>query len=173
MMKPVDSLSGTTTLGGSERVFLFYTPLRKEKEMLKEVPAKRGKLKKNKRKSIIQDYDNKCYYCGQEHDPVDLQLDHVIPIAQNGHSTDKDNLVPACERCNQMKANLTPDELRSSIKIITPEYRAIQYLKLIDQIVKHPFQEEFHNIEYWLNANIPNTIFYGESIGKKKEGKYA
>jgi 5-methylcytosine-specific restriction endonuclease McrA len=45
-----------------------------------------------------------CYYCGKNA----TTLDHKIPKSQGGGG--KENLVPACFRCNQMKANLTDYE---------------------------------------------------------------
>ena len=51
-----------------------------------------------------------CHYCGGRFDPVDLTLDHIVPIARGGKST-KNNAVPSCKQCNSTKKYYTPAEL--------------------------------------------------------------
>ena len=46
-----------------------------------------------------------------------MTIDHVIPVSRGGHPYKKANLVTACLRCNQKKANMTPEE--SGILIIS------------------------------------------------------
>lgn len=46
-----------------------------------------------------------CVYCGEGFDSVQkvrLQLDHALAFSRGG-STDPDNLVVSCEKCNQRK----------------------------------------------------------------------
>ncbi len=60
-----------------------------------------------------------CYYCGRKFKPADLTMDHLIPVARGGKST-QGNLVPACKDCNNKKKYLMPtewDEYLQSIKI--------------------------------------------------------
>jgi len=45
-----------------------------------------------------------CFYCGAASESVD----HLLPRSRGGK--EGDNLVPACQRCNQMKANMTLEE---------------------------------------------------------------
>ena len=45
-----------------------------------------------------------CRYCGAQPPAVVLVLDHVLPVAAGGGTT-MDNLVAACEPCNQGKAD--------------------------------------------------------------------
>lgn len=45
-----------------------------------------------------------CRYCGSQPPSVVLVLDHVIPVAADGETT-ADNLVTACEPCNQGKSS--------------------------------------------------------------------
>jgi HNH endonuclease len=49
-----------------------------------------------------------CAYCG---DPVPVQVDHILPRSRGG-SDDRDNLAPACKRCNMEKLDFTPEEYR-------------------------------------------------------------
>ena len=51
----------------------------------------------------------RCYYCGKTFKPVDLTMDHLIPIVRGGKST-QGNLVPACKNCNTRKKYLLPSE---------------------------------------------------------------
>jgi 5-methylcytosine-specific restriction protein A len=48
-----------------------------------------------------------CYYCEKKFKPNDLTLDHVVPLARGGTST-QGNVVPACRACNQDKKLHTP-----------------------------------------------------------------
>lgn len=50
----------------------------------------------------------RCRFCGRE--GGELTIDHIIPRARGGHHYKKANLVVACRRCNQRKANKTPEE---------------------------------------------------------------
>lgn len=47
----------------------------------------------------------RCVYCGAPAPEVRLQVDHVIPVSADGWDYE-DNLVAACEECNQGKAAL-------------------------------------------------------------------
>lgn len=50
-----------------------------------------------------------CYYCEQKFKPVDLTMDHLVPIARGGAST-KGNCVVACKGCNTLKGTRTAAE---------------------------------------------------------------
>jgi 5-methylcytosine-specific restriction protein A len=50
-----------------------------------------------------------CYYCGQKFKPTELTMDHLVPIARGGKSS-QGNLVPACKECNNKKKYLLPTE---------------------------------------------------------------
>ena len=49
-----------------------------------------------------------CMYCGERFGRHDLSRDHVTPISQGGEDTWR-NVVTACKRCNNQKANYTPE----------------------------------------------------------------
>jgi 5-methylcytosine-specific restriction endonuclease McrA len=59
----------------------------------------------NRREVLRRDHHT-CQYCGSTHN---LTLDHVVPLSRAGSHT-WDNVVTACERCNQRKGNRTPEE---------------------------------------------------------------
>ncbi|MBN2144154.1 MAG: HNH endonuclease [Candidatus Aureabacteria bacterium] len=51
-----------------------------------------------------------CYYCGKQFSPSELTMDHRLPLARGGKST-QGNCVPCCKECNKTKKCLTPAEL--------------------------------------------------------------
>jgi len=50
-----------------------------------------------------------CYYCGGKFKPIELTMDHLIPVVRGGKSV-QGNLVPACKECNNKKKYLLPTE---------------------------------------------------------------
>lgn len=50
-----------------------------------------------------------CHYCGQQFSYRELTMDHLVPLARGGRST-KDNLVPSCKTCNNLKKSMLPLE---------------------------------------------------------------
>jgi len=50
-----------------------------------------------------------CYYCRQKVAFHELTMDHLVPLARGGRST-KENLVPSCKSCNNLKKTLLPIE---------------------------------------------------------------
>lgn len=55
-----------------------------------------------------------CMYCGDRFGRRDLSRDHVTPISQGGEDTWK-NVVTACKRCNNQKANYTPEQAKMQL----------------------------------------------------------
>jgi hypothetical protein len=65
-----------------------------------------------------------CAYCGKPIVLEDASMDHVIPQSLGGPAT-WDNLVNACRRCNEKKANRTPDQAGMPLRFkpFTPKVR--------------------------------------------------
>ena len=61
------------------------------------------------RKNIYSRDHHTCQYCGHKFDARHLTLDHVMPRSRGGRNS-WDNLVSCCLRCNQLKADRTPEE---------------------------------------------------------------
>lgn len=59
------------------------------------------------RKNILRRDRYTCQYCGKQTMP--LTVDHIIPKQFGGRQA-WDNLVCACQRCNNRKGNRTPDQ---------------------------------------------------------------
>ncbi|MGH9755073.1 MAG: HNH endonuclease [Blastocatellia bacterium] len=71
------------------------------------IPFERKSLS---RKNILLRDHYTCQYCDKVFNPSELTLDHVIPKSRGG-SSNWDNLVASCKRCNNRKGNGTPDEV--------------------------------------------------------------
>lgn len=64
----------------------------------------KNQLNFNRRNVIRRDNDT-CQYCGDKGDSID----HVLPSSRGG-ATSWENCVWCCFKCNQRKANMTPEE---------------------------------------------------------------
>lgn len=87
------------------------------KSSVKYNPFRRVELN---RKNVFKRDKNTCVYCGSKEN---LTVDHVLPKSRGGKST-WDNLVTACNRCNNKKDNKTPEEIgfNMSVKPKTPHH---------------------------------------------------
>ena len=70
------------------------------------IPFERKSLS---RKNILLRDHNTCQYCGKVFNPSELTLDHVLPKSRGG-SSNWDNLVACCKRCNNRKGSHLPEE---------------------------------------------------------------
>lgn len=66
--------------------------------------SERIKITKRDRFSIFSRDGFTCKYCGKQPPAVLLVIDHVVPISRGG-TNHPDNLITACEECNQGKSN--------------------------------------------------------------------
>jgi 5-methylcytosine-specific restriction endonuclease McrA len=60
-------------------------------------------------KSLFRRDQSLCLYCGQQFPNFMLSRDHVKPLSQGGQDRWV-NVVTACKRCNNHKANRTPEQ---------------------------------------------------------------
>jgi hypothetical protein len=63
----------------------------------------RKALSKKMRFEVFKRDGFTCQYCGAHPPGSILHVDHIVPVAGGGEN-DSDNLVTACEKCNQGKA---------------------------------------------------------------------
>jgi len=87
------------------------------------------------RENVFKRDDYECVYCGDSH-RRDLTIDHVVPQSKGGPNT-WDNLVTACKRCNNEKADLTLKEYGKEI----PKPQRPHYLMLLKKV--HHLPEEW------------------------------
>jgi 5-methylcytosine-specific restriction endonuclease McrA len=50
-----------------------------------------------------------CHHCGGKFAPLDLTMDHLVPIVRGGRSS-KGNVVPSCKNCNSERKHRLPFE---------------------------------------------------------------
>lgn len=63
---------------------------------------------------VIQRCGNRCAYCSRNLQLKTRTVDHVVPESRGGGNR-RENLVPCCTLCNQVKGDRTPEEWASDI----------------------------------------------------------
>ncbi len=59
--------------------------------------------------SLFKRDQNLCLYCGDQFRDIELSRDHVTPISRGGQDI-WSNVVTACKRCNNHKADRSPEQ---------------------------------------------------------------
>lgn len=76
------------------------------------------------RAQILQKYDGKCAYCGEELTPKKFTVDHIVPKRRDLIGTygedNFENYNPCCYSCNSSKGTWTLDEWRREIALKIP-----------------------------------------------------
>ena len=100
-------------------------------------PTRRKNMLKVKRKYKMSDwfdcvkfFDEKCAYCGSTEN---ICQDHIVPISKLGDHV-KQNIVPACRKCNSQKSNHNMEEWYSKQAFFDDE----RYNKILEWINKRP-----------------------------------
>lgn len=91
--------------------------------------------KKRFREHIYEAWDHKCGYC----EDLATSLDHVIPRFKSG-SSNRNNLVPACRRCNTAKASTKMEEWYQQQEFFT--------------------QARMDRIKSWINQEVVELFVY-------------
>jgi hypothetical protein len=91
--------------------------------------------KKRFREHIYESWDHKCGYCEE----FATSLDHVIPRFKSG-SSNRNNLVPACRRCNTAKASTKMEEWYQQQEFFT--------------------QARMDRIKSWMNQEVVELFVY-------------
>jgi 5-methylcytosine-specific restriction endonuclease McrA len=91
-----------------EKPWHILDPAMTDPARLKREREKAAKLKKSQWWHRISSRGI-CHYCEKRFAPSALTMDHVVPLARGGTSTEG-NLVPACPECNRDKKLETPVE---------------------------------------------------------------
>ncbi len=77
--------------------------------MAKEYVKRKHGIAPFNRKNVLLRYGMTCQYCGVRHAAAELTYEHVVPRSKGG-TTDWENIVPACLKCNNKKADKTCKE---------------------------------------------------------------
>ena len=91
--------------------------------------------KKRFREHIYEAWDHKCGYCEE----LATSLDHVLPRFKSG-SSNRNNLVPACRRCNTAKASTKMEEWYHQQEFFT--------------------QARMDRIKSWMNQEVVELFVY-------------
>ena len=62
------------------------------------------------RQTLFERDEYRCQYCGKYFEASELNMDHVIPRAMGGRTTDLGNIVTCCLKCNARKADRLPHQ---------------------------------------------------------------
>ncbi len=84
----------------------------------KRIKQEREKAKKLRKTQWWLNQVNRgiCYYCQDKFPAAKLTMDHIVPLARGGTST-QGNIVAACEKCNKEKKLHTPvDQILRKLK---------------------------------------------------------
>lgn len=76
--------------------------------------------------AILKKCDSSCAYCGEPAEK--LHRDHFIPLRLNGPYS-KENIVPACPKCNCSKGGRHPLEW-----LVTQEHGLVKYAKITSML---------------------------------------
>lgn len=92
-----------------------------------------------------------CQYCGKVKATRELTFDHVIPRCHGG-KTNWTNIVAACRRCNDVKADQTPQQARMKLirEPVQPKWLPAQMvirMKSIPEEWKSYIDER--SLQYW------------------------
>lgn len=79
---------------------------------------KRKQLSKQERLQVYEKCNGHCAYCGCELPLMDMQVDHVIPLAliNDDKSETFLNYLPACRSCNYYKSAMSLEKFRRMIE---------------------------------------------------------
>ena len=85
------------------------------------------------RKNVIVRDDYQCQYCTKRFHEKELTLDHVVPRSKGG-PTEWENVVCACKKCNQTKANYYLEDCSLTLlkKPKRPSFRQLIKLRFKD-----------------------------------------
>lgn len=94
---------------------------------------KRKQLSKMIRFEVFKRDYFTCQYCSRKSPEVLLEIDHIVPVSENG-TNEIDNLLTACFDCNRGKSNKSLNSISPSLeeKVFMMREKKIQY----DQFIK-------------------------------------
>ena len=65
------------------------------------------KSKRNIRDELYKEQQGKCFFCGENFNISELDLDHLSPRSFGGDDTEN-NIVLSCRMCNMQRSNKVP-----------------------------------------------------------------
>jgi len=93
-----------------------------------------------------------CQYCGLKVSKSEFQIEHVVPRAKGGRTV-WENVVVACEPCNQRKQDKTPAQARMRLlsKPVRPKSLPGMYSPVIQWETGMPdeWRDFVYSVSYW------------------------
>ena len=133
------------------------------------------------RKLLLNKGKVSCHYCGLESTNArkDFHLDHIIPVTRGGTS-EFNNLIPSCPKCNQEKTNYNPIDyiIFKYLRDYKITNESLQYLQnvLVDSLNlelknknKKWWESRVKGIEAFLDFHRRATDGSGETTLVKRE----
>ncbi len=102
-------------------------------------------------RALFERDNNQCMYCGHFFNVKELTRDHIIPSSRGGRDI-WENVVAACRRCNQHKANRKLNE--TNLELLALPYRPnpAEYLVLVNSRRILPEQADFLSKQFSANC---------------------
>jgi len=129
--------------------------------VLERPVGKRKQLSVRTRFEVFKRDDFTCRYCGRKSPDVVLEIDHIIPVADNG-SNDEMNLVTSCFECNSGKSDkplgqmVTGEDPHDKAIELWERERQLREYNEVQERVRKRIQAEI----IWLNEK--HTLYQGE-----------
>jgi 5-methylcytosine-specific restriction endonuclease McrA len=91
-----------------------------------------------------------CQYCDLKVSLSEFTYDHVNPLSQGGKTT-WDNIVVCCMKCNQRKANRTPDQAKMRVisSPVAPKSLPMTALPLGGGDMPETWKDYLSSHQYW------------------------
>lgn len=84
--------------------------------------------------SLVHIRDNyTCQYCGKSVPKSLATVDHILPRSRGGRSS-WSNLCTACQKCNNKKGDMTPQEAGMTVPVI-PSWESVNRTKRLQDVV--------------------------------------
>lgn len=103
-------------------------------------------MKHSLRIKVLNKYNKKCAYCGNDITIEDMKVDHILPQSKGG-TDDMDNLMPACEICNHYKDSHNLIKFKYLLNNIIKKIKKLYIIKVAMRYGLIEFKE-FSNFYY-------------------------
>lgn len=124
--------------------------------------AQRKAISKKSRFEVFKRDGFTCQYCGAHPPAVILHVDHINPVA-NGGGNDMDNLITACDSCNQGKSDRLLADIPQSLQdkaaqIVEREEQIKGYQRAMDAKISRIADECMEVVDVYERFNEGYTL---------------
>lgn len=128
--------------------------------------AERKSLSKKTRFEVFKRDAFECQYCGAHPPSTILHVDHIHPVAKGGKN-DMDNLITACEACNQGKSDRELSDIPQSLQeratlILEKEAQIKGYQKVLNDR-KARIEDEVEQVAEMYERYVPGYTLTDKS----------